>query len=72
MNALGYMLDDKNNRIEGLTFLDQSCHFNSMFVDNTSLFLKENLKNLNKIINALEDYYQVSRTKINWHKIVAI
>lgn len=59
------MLDDENNRAIELTFSNQIYYSNSIFVDDTSLFLKTKSNNPNKAMNILEKYYQISMTKIN-------
>lgn len=65
MDILDYMLDDYKYKIEELILLDTSRHITSMFMDNTSLFLKDDSKNLNNIIEVLDIYSKASGTKIN-------
>lgn len=69
---LEYVLDDPKHNIEGLILSNQTSHTNSMFADDTSLFLKREPNNMQQTLRVLDTYYEAFRAKINWHKTPTI
>jgi len=71
-NNLGYMSFDPRYGIEGLTLLDGTQIQDQMFANDTMMFLKGNLNNLQNTFQVLQTFCEASRRKVNWHKSCAI
>lgn len=69
-DILGYMLEDPQRNILGLTLPDNTKFNNQMFADDTALYLKGNPENLTRTMTTLNRYCEASGAKVNWHKQV--
>ncbi len=71
-DVLGHMLADPRHGVEGLALPRGGFIRDQTFADDTALYLKGSLPNLDKAQRVLKTFCQASGTKINWHKTVAI
>lgn len=71
-DVLGHMLDDETRGLTGLRLPDGTLASNSMFADDTSLYLVGEAANLNTAMNILDIFCTASGAKLNWNKTVSI
>lgn len=71
-DVLGHMLDDEFRGLKGLTLPDGSSASNSMFADDTALYLVGETANLNTAMGILNLFCTASGAKLNWAKTVSI
>jgi hypothetical protein len=72
MDILGHMLDDPKHEIDGMHLPKGGCVRDQTFADDTALYLKGSMSNLNKARAVLELFCLAAGAKINWGKSAAI
>jgi hypothetical protein len=71
-DVMGYMVLDPSYEIEGLILLDGRQVWDQMFANDTILFLKGTINNLQKSFQVFQTFCHASGGKFNWHKSCAI
>lgn len=71
-DVLGHMLDDPKYGVEGLSLPRGGLVRDQTFVDDTTLYLRGHLANLDRAKEVLKIFCRASSAKINWHKSAAI
>jgi len=66
------MLGDPKHGIEGLSLTRGGLIRDQTFADNTALYLKSSMTNMDRAQEVLRIFCQTFVAKINWHKSAAI